>query len=882
MSVEEVHALLARAEELPYGEARTVLVEDALRRAEATGDPVLAYRVRMELTGSYQHGGEPAKAFATFSRCLSQHDSDPGRFGGEQVLLWQFKWIVNSLTLFPEIPLDRTYAVLDDMERRYRLGGHSLQAVYHYRHVVARHVGDEEAAEEWFAKWHAAPRDALSDCEGCDPTGKVRHLIARGRHEEALQVAAPVLGRELNCTEQPQNILTALLPAYLATGRLEEAARAHRRAYRLTRANLRDMADIADHMEFCARTGNHARGLEILQRHLEWLERAPSPYARMRFAAAAALVLRMADTGEGLTLRGPSGEPVAAAELHRELTAQALELAGRFDARNGSSCQGDRVRAVLEAEPILEWLPLSPYARRPAPPPPPAAGPAAAADGPDELLQAAEDAWTRGDVPAALAAWRRFDELVTEPTAAQAGRRADGTGLERMTAGDMAGAADCWQRAAELHLRAGDETRAQSTRGRVGAAWCALGRVDEGLDLLTASLARLEEIAAGTRWADAARLRLAGALLQLGRAAEALEVLDSGDLTDPMEAAEGQVLRGRVLLDLDRADEAEQALRRGYAALRESDGVTWSGEVAFLLAQLVMHRRPEPPAEGPDEVLALLDEAIARLPVQQSPLRASAHAVRGGRLMACGRFADAADDLIEAVAAFTAAGIAPQAAYARLDLAAALLQAGRHFEAAEVAEEAGPMLAQLADHDAERRCRYLLAQAQEELGEAGAADIYAELAAEEREERPHAAARLLEKAADALSRLDRSALAAERYAAAAEAFTAAGDPYGVVRARRCRAMCLAWSGRPEEGLQAMAEARAALDDLPAGDPAARTWETAAVCYDHAHLLAGVGRLAEALEQVEQAIAGFAELGERQAADTAAAFRERLLAAAGEE
>jgi len=54
VSTDDVYALMARSQELPYGEARTVLVEDALRRAEAAGDDVLAFHVRIRLTDAYR------------------------------------------------------------------------------------------------------------------------------------------------------------------------------------------------------------------------------------------------------------------------------------------------------------------------------------------------------------------------------------------------------------------------------------------------------------------------------------------------------------------------------------------------------------------------------------------------------------------------------------------------------------------------------------------------------------------------------------------------------------------------------------------------------------------------------------------------------------
>src|SRR5439155_21354974 len=171
MTPGEIRRLLTEAGSLPFGPGRSALVEEAVRHADALDDLDLRFDARMAATEAYHIGGEPAKAFVTFSWCLTEFDRDPsGRSRADDELLrWHFKWIAGSLTDFPEIPLARTYAVLDDMERRYRLGGHSLHAVYAERWEVAHHIGDPEAAAEWFARWSAAPRDENSDCEGCDP-----------------------------------------------------------------------------------------------------------------------------------------------------------------------------------------------------------------------------------------------------------------------------------------------------------------------------------------------------------------------------------------------------------------------------------------------------------------------------------------------------------------------------------------------------------------------------------------------------------------------------------------------------------------------------------------------------------------------------------------
>ncbi|MWA06332.1 hypothetical protein F8568_039520 [Actinomadura sp. LD22] len=891
MSVDDVYALMTRSQELPYGEARTVLVEDALRRAEEAADEVLAFRVRLRLTDAYQFGGEPAKAFATFGRTLAEHDRDPGRFDEPLVLLWQMKAVVSSLTKFPEIPLDRTRAVLDDMERRYRAGGHSLQAVYRRRHIVARHLGDP-SADEWFARWRAAQRDRLSDCEGCDPTGMVAHLADAGRYEEAAEIAAPVLASELSCKEQPQGIQTAMLPVYLRTGRPEAAADAHRRAYRAHRRQIADLGDIADHLEFCALTGNDARGLEIVQRHLGWLDRAPHAHAEMMFAAAAAAVLgRVAASGrDGVTVRRPASggraaEDVPVAELRAELEGRATDLAARFDARNGTSHQGDKVRAVLAAEPLFGFVPLAAHHRRPSPAPAPATEPERGDDGIasiddlDALLAIADERRTSRDMPRTLAAWRRFDALAetAAPTPLQSARRLDGRGVELAVDGDREGAVAAWEEASRRFAELGQEDRRQRVLSRLGALRFELGD-ERGLAEMAAAA---DHFAAGSGEdgaATAALLRLAGAHLDRDRPADALAALDRVVPDDaPDRAGELWFLRGRALLQTGDEDGADAALRRSLAEARASDDPGTVAAPALLLAQVLARRPPAEDGAGPaEETFALLDEVIGVLR-EPSPMRAIAHTERGLALLSAGRAADAVADLAEGVAAWTAEGFQERAVRLRVDLAAGYLEAGRHLEAAEAAEEALPGL----DEGDARRCRLILAHAQKGMGEEDGADTFASLAETAvRDGEPGAAAHFLEEAAEILTNLDKDALAAERFGEAADAYAGAGDPQGAVRARRRAAMCHLWSGEPEKAVTTVEAARAALDALPDGPP--RVWETALVSYDQARILAQTGRPADAEAHASAAVDGFRSLEETGPADQAAALLTDIRSALQEE
>ncbi|MFB4313462.1 hypothetical protein [Actinomadura sp. 21ATH] len=897
MSLEQVQELMGRAYALPYGEARTVVTEEALRRAEELGDPRVTFDVRMELGSAYEFGGEPMKTFTTFSRCLAEYDADPGALGeaAEHRLLWQYKWIVYSLTQFPEVPLDRTRAALDDMERRYKLGGHSLQAVYGRRARVAKHLGNGDAADRWFAMWHTTPRDELSDCAGCDPTGKVSHLRWRGRDEEALAVAEPVLQEQLNCAEQPQAILTGLLPVFLRTGRLEDARNAHLLGYRLMRARLNELAYIGEHVEFCARTGNEARGLEIVQRHLGWLDRAPSPYAEMRFAASAALLLRrVEEAGHGdvmiarpVAAGGPvESVEVAVGELRAELAERALAVAARFDARNGNEHQSGLVRELLDAEPLADRLPLAQYDRPPTvTAPAPAAGPVpdhADVDDPDALLDIGQEEWVAGRIDRAAAAWRRFDELAADPTTLQAARRTDGEGAERFAREDVEGALAAWERASALYEEAGDPVARQAARSRIGAIRCGQGRPEEGLPMLRESADYLAEHAVGTRRAFTARMRLVGALLNGGDDAEAGALLEGVVPDGAEQTGELALMRARMALRADDTEAAVPLLEAAREAFRsDGDGTRHAAQLAEASLTLgrLLAQRGHRAADGHEEIFAaaleVFDEAVERGRAADPWMATAAHAERGTLLASIGR-GEAIADLVEAVAGFTAAGAAPQAAYARLELAGAYYGEGRHLEAAETAEEALPLVASFDDPESYRRIRLILAHAQSELGEEHAAELFGELAAEAAAERnAGAAGELLELSAGVLTRLDKDAQAVERFLESAAAFEAAGNPYGVVRARRAAGLCHLWCGRPEEGLAEIERSRAALAGLPAEDTAGRTWEASRVAYDESRILAQLGRLPEALALVNEAIEGFASLDQKEAAETAAHLRNDI-------
>ncbi|WP_319460617.1 hypothetical protein [Micromonospora sp. RTP1Z1] len=871
MSDDDLWRMLHEIDNMPYGAGQIAALEQLLRRADAGDDRHLAFSARISGTTAYVYGGEPAKSVVTFSWCLAEYDRDPQPYHRRYThqLLWFFKYMVNAMLKFPELPLDRTYAVLDDMERRYREAGHGLQAVHKHRFLVAAHLGTEEEAAEWYRRWMTTPRDALSDCAGCDPTSQVEHLATIGRYDEAVALAEPVLAGRLTCTEQPQAILTALLRPYLETGRGDAARNAHREAYRRLRGRLSDLWEIADHVEFCTLTGNVARALELVERHLDWLDRAPTPAAAMHFAATASAALRQVP-GELTAHRRAFGDrpagDVPVGDLADELAGTATALAARFDARNGTAHQSGLIARRLAARQVGEHLPLSASLRRPVratPPtvtpggePAPTATPVPTAPAdvvvpPDatavELLELADECWRTHRRDGLVAALRAYDERFggAELPAATRARRLElrAGELDERAGADPATAVEVNRVALAAWREVPDPIRAQVVAGRLGALLCLTDEdAEEGLALARESadhLTRLgdqRERAAG--WDRLAlayvhRERWTEALDASGRAAAEADV-------DPWLAVRVALHRAHILEQLEWAEEFREAAGRARRLSREV------GDAELLAAACLAYARS---VDDPAEAVAACDEALAVAPPgARLPLRVT----RGRALLGADRAGEAVDDLAEAVTLCVEQG-APGDALLRWELADAYRLAGRLGEAAEVAEEAIIGLDRLGAQAEADRCRHLLAGVYEGLGEIEPALALLDQLAENldgRDNLPHRG-QVLEEAGGVLYDADRDALAAQRFAAAASAYRLAGHPVDELRARRRELLALQWSGdlpAAVAAIEVLDSAAGKLADLPE-EPPVVTYERAMAADAGARVLAAEDRLTAALDRV---------------------------------
>lgn len=822
-TTDEIRLALNENRAEPEGAARNARAESLVREAEAAGDRKLLVEALFALLTAYNYSSEKDKKFVPFARALAMWDEDPSDFDDYATyqLHWYFKWVSAGMLDQPHIPLAAIEKWQTEMAYRYRLAGHSERAVRQGELRIARHVGDRARAEAAYAAWQAADRDRMSDCHACELHLKGSWEAERGQDAQALESWSRVLGGELTCVHEPHAALASSLLPLLRLGRLDEARAHHLRGYRMVRTKESMRAAVAEHIEFCALTGNEARALEILAQHPAYFTTTGDPDSLTDYMAVTALLTgRLCALGHGeRRLPGPDGTLWTAAALHEHARDRALDLAARFDARNGTDAVSTAVRARMSRPPLHERLPLGvrtparlgttdTATPRPAAPATPAGDGAAPA--PDLAALVAEAyRLTAAGTPAADAAWAAVDTAARATgTPLDAAARAHVAEHAAMAASDEDGharAIELFTEAAALYEEAGDPggaaaglARRALAHARAGDPERALAQADEQCAALRAlhaeGRATVQQTSGGLLIRARVLLTAADdrepgpdALTAAAEQAAEVVVLCEGHAGEPVLAgrlAQALTLLGKLAASRGDHDGARRRLTRAIQ-LHEDAGSPWgAAEPESVLTELAMAHGDF--AAAAQHGAAALDHAGESLPpaaraglhllVAQARANLGDHEAAAGHALEATQWADEAGD-----------GGSTGAA-AGLVLGGALLRTDRHEEAAAVLESALPDLEREADEGMVVQARWWLGDCHTGLGEPrAAAEQYlraARIAQHWEEPRDHAM--LAHLAADALSDAGRVGEAVAAYERAERLWRTVGDPQSVVRTLRAR------------------------------------------------------------------------------------------------
>ncbi|WP_298061203.1 hypothetical protein [uncultured Campylobacter sp.] len=255
---------------------------------------------------------------------LKDSESEYPNFGDFESCLWKFKWIVSGVAKSSMIEKELIDEVNEAMLFYYERLELSLAAYYKALMNQNIDMGDAREMRANYELWKKLAKDDMNDCEACEVSGEIAYLNFAGEHAAALGLAAPILSGELTCSEVPHITYAPTLFSMIKTGKIEEAKTLLPKAAEIIESNPRVINQIAPLIEIAVRLDEREMAISLARKHSASILDGNDDLNDLRFFIA---VSAFGDENDYKT---------------------ALELAGKFDARNQNFYYADYLNKFYE------------------------------------------------------------------------------------------------------------------------------------------------------------------------------------------------------------------------------------------------------------------------------------------------------------------------------------------------------------------------------------------------------------------------------------------------------------------------------------------------------------------------------------------------------
>ena len=255
---------------------------------------------------------------------LKESESEYPNFDDFTDCLWKFKWIVSGVAKSSIIEKELIDEVNEAMLFYYeRL---ELSLASYYKALMNQNIvmGDAREAKANYELWKKLAKDDMADCEACEASDEIAYLNFAGEHAAALKLAEPLLSGELSCSEVPHITYAPILFSMIKTGKIEEAKTLLPKASATIESNPRVINQIAPLIEIAVRLDERETALSLARKHSHAILDSNDDLNDLRFFIA---VSAFGDESNYKT---------------------ALELAGKFDARNQNFYYADYLNKFYE------------------------------------------------------------------------------------------------------------------------------------------------------------------------------------------------------------------------------------------------------------------------------------------------------------------------------------------------------------------------------------------------------------------------------------------------------------------------------------------------------------------------------------------------------
>lgn len=223
----ELERMQKQYREMPNSTQKVELCREFVALADQLEERAQQIIGRYDLAWAYAFGDDPAKALPVCAEYIQMQTDSPNATGvPDGVPVVNIAMLASSLARrLPQISLDQCERLLMEFRRQVRSYGVGERLWQCHASEFAAMTGDLQGLSDHLNRFQAAPRDDASDCEVCEAGSTGEFMLALGRLDEAVDIAAELLKQGKYCDEQPWLLLSNLTDDALNRRDLDAAER---------------------------------------------------------------------------------------------------------------------------------------------------------------------------------------------------------------------------------------------------------------------------------------------------------------------------------------------------------------------------------------------------------------------------------------------------------------------------------------------------------------------------------------------------------------------------------------------------------------------------------------------------------------------------------
>ncbi|WP_052598550.1 hypothetical protein [Aureispira sp. CCB-QB1] len=269
-SIEDLELALEHLEGAKESFENRDLAFKCIQKAKAFKNVHLEFDARMSYVRQSVFLNQYQEAIGMFPWFLNECDNKENYFKYIQVL-WTFKWIINSLTDFHTISLEKIEGLFQEFERRFKEFGTGDRVINYFKAQRESQLGNVERSLELAERYFNDTKTCmLDDCAACQPNNISRVFLVAEQYDRMMECIQPILDGRLTCHVVPHTTFPKAAYASMRTGEWEKAGHYVQSTYKHLDFSTPDLYEASVLLLYHACQKEFLKGRKLMQKQLSF------------------------------------------------------------------------------------------------------------------------------------------------------------------------------------------------------------------------------------------------------------------------------------------------------------------------------------------------------------------------------------------------------------------------------------------------------------------------------------------------------------------------------------------------------------------------------------------------------------------------------------